>query len=100
MSNSNAADRFTYLLIGAGIGAALALLFAPKSGKELRGDIAEVSRRTSEKVPTAPRRLVRKLPRVSEPCARSSRNREATSPARSVRASRPTGRSATASESR
>lgn len=46
MSDSNAADRITYLLIGAGIGASLALLFAPKTGKELREDIADVSRRT------------------------------------------------------
>jgi len=37
------ADRLTYLLIGAGIGATLALLFAPKSGRELRRDIADVS---------------------------------------------------------
>ena len=38
-------DKITYLLIGGGIGAALALLFAPKSGYELRGNIADVSRR-------------------------------------------------------
>lgn len=38
-------DRLTYLIIGAGIGAAVALLFAPKSGRELRGDIAELSRK-------------------------------------------------------
>jgi gas vesicle protein len=49
MSDSSAADRITYLLIGAGIGASLALLFAPKSGRELRGDIADVSRRTYRK---------------------------------------------------
>ena len=49
MSGSSTSDRLTYLLIGAGIGAALALLFAPKSGKELRSDIAEVSRRTYKK---------------------------------------------------
>ena len=49
MSDSNAADRITYLLIGAGIGASLALLFAPKTGKELRDDIADVSRRTYRK---------------------------------------------------
>lgn len=46
--NSNA-DRLTYLLIGAGIGATLALLFAPKSGKELRKDIADVSRKGVQK---------------------------------------------------
>lgn len=32
--------RLTYFLIGAGIGAVLAFLFAPKSGEELRNDIA------------------------------------------------------------
>lgn len=44
-STSSAIDRLTYLLIGAGIGATVALLFAPKSGRELRGDIADASRR-------------------------------------------------------
>jgi gas vesicle protein len=34
-----------YLLLGAGVGAILALLFAPKSGKELRSEIADVTRR-------------------------------------------------------
>ena len=41
----NIADRLTFLLIGGSIGAVLALLFAPKSGSKLRGDIAEVSRK-------------------------------------------------------
>ena len=41
----SAAEKLTFLLIGAGIGAALALLFAPKSGRELRGDIADVTKR-------------------------------------------------------
>jgi gas vesicle protein len=39
------ATQLTYLLIGGGIGAILALLFAPKSGQELRGDIAEATRK-------------------------------------------------------
>jgi len=39
------AEKLTFLLIGAGIGATLALLFAPKSGRELREDIADVTRR-------------------------------------------------------
>ena len=38
-------DGLTYLLIGTGIGAAVALLFAPKSGTELRSDIADVTRK-------------------------------------------------------
>ena len=37
--------KLTYLLIGGGIGAILALLFAPKSGQELRGDIADATRK-------------------------------------------------------
>ena len=40
------ADRLTYFLIGAGIGAAVALLFAPKAGRELRGDIADTARKS------------------------------------------------------
>src|SRR5215210_1292872 len=38
-------NKLTYLLIGGGIGAILALLFAPKSGHELRGDIADATRK-------------------------------------------------------
>lgn len=41
----NISTRLTYLLIGGGIGAVLALLFAPKSGQELRGDIADATRK-------------------------------------------------------
>jgi len=44
-SGENISTRLTYLLIGGGIGAILALLFAPKSGEELRGDIADATRR-------------------------------------------------------
>ncbi len=46
---ASATTKLTYLLIGGGIGAALALLFAPKSGQELRGDIADVTRKGVEK---------------------------------------------------
>ena len=41
----SASEKLTFLLIGAGIGATLALLFAPKTGRELRGDIADLSRK-------------------------------------------------------
>ncbi len=43
--DSTATDKLTFLLIGAGIGATLALLFAPKKGSELRGDIADYTKR-------------------------------------------------------
>ncbi|HEY6187903.1 MAG TPA: YtxH domain-containing protein [Pyrinomonadaceae bacterium] len=42
---SDMAARVTCLLIGGSIGAILALLFAPKSGQELRGDIADATRK-------------------------------------------------------
>src|SRR5712692_4115736 len=40
MSDNNSGDKFLYFLAGAGIGAAFALLFAPKSGRETREIIA------------------------------------------------------------
>ena len=46
---TSATTKLTYLIIGGGIGAILALLFAPKSGEELRGDIADVTRKGLEK---------------------------------------------------
>ncbi len=42
---SEMGTRLAYFLIGGGIGAIVALLFAPKSGHELRGDIADVTRK-------------------------------------------------------
>jgi len=47
--DSSASTKLTYLLVGGGIGAILALLFAPKSGEELRGDIADATRKGIEK---------------------------------------------------
>lgn len=44
-SGDNISTRLTYLLIGGGIGAIIALLFAPKSGQELRGDLADATRK-------------------------------------------------------
>lgn len=41
MSEENGGSRFAFFLAGLGIGAILALLFAPKSGKETRKFIAE-----------------------------------------------------------
>jgi gas vesicle protein len=38
----------SYLLIGGGIGAGLALLFAPKAGTELRGDLSSAAQRGLE----------------------------------------------------
>ncbi len=48
-SGDSVSTRLTYLLIGGGIGAVIALLFAPKSGQELRGDIADATRKGIDK---------------------------------------------------
>ena len=42
------ASGLTYFLLGGAVGAAVALLFAPKSGRELRGDIADATRKGVE----------------------------------------------------
>src|SRR5215831_18946233 len=41
--NSSGGDKFLFFLAGAGIGAVLALLFAPKSGRETRELIARTA---------------------------------------------------------
>lgn len=43
--DNNGGDKLVYFLIGAGIGAVTALLFAPKAGSELRADLADVTRK-------------------------------------------------------
>ena len=43
--DNNGGDKLVYFLIGAGIGAVTALLFAPKAGSELRADLADATKR-------------------------------------------------------
>jgi len=45
-NQGNGGDKLIYFLIGAGIGAITALLFAPKPGSELRSDIADATKRS------------------------------------------------------
>src|ERR671939_550029 len=42
---SDAGTRLTFFIIGATVGAVVALLFAPKSGRELREDLADATRK-------------------------------------------------------
>jgi gas vesicle protein len=42
---TDAGTRLTYFVIGATVGAVVALLFAPKSGRELREDLADATRK-------------------------------------------------------
>jgi len=44
-SGSPVKTGLAYFLIGGGIGAVVALLFAPKAGTELRGELADVTKR-------------------------------------------------------
>ena len=44
-SDADISTRLTYFVIGGTIGAVVALLFAPKSGRELREDIADATRK-------------------------------------------------------
>ena len=48
-SSTRGLSGLLYLVAGAGVGAAAGLLLAPKSGSELRGDIAEVTQRGYDK---------------------------------------------------
>ncbi len=56
-SGESISTRLTYLLIGGGIGAVIALLFAPKSGQELRGDLADATRKGIDKSREAAQQL-------------------------------------------
>jgi gas vesicle protein len=46
MAENDVSSKLSYFLVGAGVGAIVALLFAPKAGHELRGDIADATRRS------------------------------------------------------
>ena len=56
-SGDNTSTKLTFFLVGAGIGAVLALLFAPKSGEELRSDIADATRKGIDKSKEAAQQL-------------------------------------------
>ena len=43
--DSDVGARLTYFIMGATVGAVVALLFAPKSGRELREDLADATRK-------------------------------------------------------
>jgi len=53
MAENNGASKLAFFLVGFGFGAVIALLFAPKSGRELREDIAETTRRGVDKASEA-----------------------------------------------
>jgi hypothetical protein len=56
-SGGGAGSLITFLLIGAGVGAVMALLLAPKSGADLRDNITRRYRRTVDNVTARTRDL-------------------------------------------
>src|SRR5438034_8390840 len=65
-NGDNISTRLTYFLVGAGIGAVLALLFAPKSGEELRNDIADATRKGIDRSKEAAAQLGAKANEVND----------------------------------
>jgi len=61
----NLSTRLTFFLVGAGVGAVLALLFAPKSGEELRNDIADATRKGIDKSRKPPSKSAREQPNTT-----------------------------------
>jgi len=53
-SDSTAGTAITFLLIGLGVGAALGLLLAPKTGRQLRKDLRRSYDEASRRLPTGP----------------------------------------------
>jgi gas vesicle protein len=47
--SSSVSTKLLYFIMGGSIGAVVALLFAPKSGFELRGDIADATRKSIDR---------------------------------------------------
>jgi len=64
MSRNNIPETVLTFVVGAGIGAVAALLLAPKSGEELRGDISEGLNDGVNQVRTTGKDLKRRAQRV------------------------------------
>ena len=63
MASDNGGSNFLAgLLVGAAIGAIAALLFAPKSGQELRESLAEEGKKLRERAMDEGRRIVEQSP--------------------------------------
>ncbi len=63
---SNSMTKLSYLLIGGGIGAIIALLFAQKTGEEFRADIADTTRKGLDKTRETANQLTEKAQTVYE----------------------------------
>jgi gas vesicle protein len=59
MANCNVATKVSYFVAGVGIGAAVALIFAPQSGEETRKQIAEKAKDGKDYVASKSREIRR-----------------------------------------
>ena len=66
MSDENGGSKFVYFLAGLGVGAIVALLFAPKSGEETRGLIAQKAQEGRDYVTAKSKDLRRQAEEVME----------------------------------
>ncbi|MGO9269174.1 MAG: YtxH domain-containing protein [Terriglobia bacterium] len=66
MSDENGGSKFVYFLAGLGVGAIVALLFAPKSGEETRGLIAQKAQEGKDYVTAKSKDLRRQAEEVVE----------------------------------
>ena len=66
MSESNSGAKFTFFLAGLGIGAVLALLFAPRSGEETRELLGKKADEGREYVTTKSREVRRQAEELVE----------------------------------
>jgi gas vesicle protein len=66
VSKSPTVGTILTFILGATVGAAVALLFAPKSGEELRGDIADEVSDDVDHVRNAGKNLKRRAQKIAE----------------------------------
>jgi gas vesicle protein len=58
---NNSMSKLAYFLVGGGIGAIIALLFAPRSGRETRDLIAQKAAESKERLSTTSRNVSEKV---------------------------------------
>ena len=64
MSDNDTSSKLSYFLVGAGVGAVIALLFAPKAGRELREDISGATKRGIDYANTSAKTISQKASTV------------------------------------
>jgi len=69
MSDSNWGTVSTALIAGIGIGAALGMILAPKSGRQLRGELSDAAKDAINQASDAGKRVSRRAQRAANEAA-------------------------------